>query len=112
LVSAYREHGHKQANIDPILLNKPSLLPELQSKNFGLNLTDKVHFQGILFTQQNEGTIEEAIRFLNLIYSDVIGAEFTYLEVIFIDVIEFSNKMSDVNISKLLSHACEKLCFS
>jgi probable 2-oxoglutarate dehydrogenase E1 component DHKTD1 len=87
LVSAYREHGHKQANIDPILLKKPSSLPELQPKNFGLNLTDKVHFHGILFAQQNEGTIEEAIRFLNLIYSDVIGTEFTYLEVIFIDVI-------------------------
>lgn len=81
LVSAYRTYGHKQADIDPISTNKPLLLPELQPKNFGLNLMDKVSFQGILFTQQNEGTVEEAIQFLNATYSGNIGTEFSYLEV-------------------------------
>lgn len=80
LVSAYRTHGHKQADIDPISTSKPQLLSELKPKNFGLNLLDKVHFRGILFTQQDEGTVEEAIRFLHAIYSDNIGTEFSYLE--------------------------------
>ncbi|RLU16243.1 hypothetical protein DMN91_012003 [Ooceraea biroi] len=80
LVNAYRNHGHKQANIDPISLNKPSSLPELQPRNFGLNLTDKVQFKGILFAGQTEGTIEEAIQFLDAVYSDAVGTEFAYLE--------------------------------
>ncbi|XP_072745659.1 probable 2-oxoadipate dehydrogenase complex component E1 homolog isoform X2 [Anoplolepis gracilipes] len=80
LVNAYRIHGHKQANINPISISKPLLLPELQPKNFGLNLMDKVCFRGILFTQQNEGTIEEAIQFLNATYCDTVGTEFSYLE--------------------------------
>lgn len=82
LVCAYRTHGHKQADIDPISTNKPPHLPELQPKNFGLNLMDKVSFEGILFTQQNEGTVEEAIQFLNATYSGNIGTEFSHLEVI------------------------------
>ncbi|CAL1677444.1 unnamed protein product [Lasius platythorax] len=80
LVSAYRIHGHKQADIDPISMNKPLLLPELQPKNYRLNLMDKVCFRGILFTQQNEGTIEEAVRFLNATYSGTLGTEFSHLE--------------------------------
>lgn len=82
LVNAYRTHGHKQADIDPISICKPSLLRELQPNNFGLNLKDKVCFRGILFTQQDEGTIEEAIQFLNDTYSGTIGTEFNHLEVI------------------------------
>lgn len=62
---------------------KPFLLPELEPKNFRLNLMDKVCFRGILFTQQDKGTIEEAIRFLNAIYCGPVGTEFSYLEVIF-----------------------------
>lgn len=83
LVSAYRIHGHKQADINPISMNKSLLLPELQPENFKLNLMDKVYFRGILFTQQNEGSIEEAIRFLNATYCGTVGTEFSYLEVIF-----------------------------
>lgn len=83
LVTAYRIHGHKQADVNPISMSKPLLLPELEPKNFRLNLMDKVCFRGILFTKQNEGTIEEAIRFLNAIYCGPVGTEFSYLEVIF-----------------------------
>lgn len=83
LVDAYRTHGHKQADIDPLSVYKPSLLSELQPSNFGLNLKDRVRFRGILFTQQDEGTIEEAIHFLKDTYSGTIGTEFNCLEVIF-----------------------------
>lgn len=83
LVSAYRTHGHKQADIDPISTSKPSLLPELQLNKYRLNLMDKVCFRGIIFTRQNEGTIEDAVRFLNSTYSGTVGTEFSHLEVIF-----------------------------
>lgn len=103
LVSAYRNHGHKQANVDPISLNKPSSLPELQPKNFGLNLTDKVQFRRILFAQENEGTVEEAIRFLDTIYSDAVATEFTYLEVIFIEVNRLHFRV------RCIESCCEKI---
>ncbi|XP_018405897.1 PREDICTED: probable 2-oxoglutarate dehydrogenase E1 component DHKTD1, mitochondrial isoform X2 [Cyphomyrmex costatus] len=80
LVNAYRTHGHKQADINPISTSKPQLLSELQPKNFGLNLLDKVRFRGILFNRQDEGTIEEAIQFLHATYSGAVGIEFSYLE--------------------------------
>ncbi|KAL6266999.1 hypothetical protein P5V15_000079 [Pogonomyrmex californicus] len=80
LVSAYRTHGHKQADLDSISLCKPQLLSELQPKNFGLNFQDKVRFRGILYTQKDEGTIDEAIRFLHATYSGTVGTEFSYLE--------------------------------
>lgn len=87
LVDAYRTHGHKQADVNPISIKnqtiKPSLLAELQPKYFGLNLIDKVSYQGILFAQQKEGTIEEAVQFLNATYCGSIGTEFSYLEVMF-----------------------------
>jgi len=89
LVSAYRTYGHKQADIDPISTSKPQLLSKLKPKNFGLNLLDKVRFRGILFIQQDEGTIEEAIQFLHATYSSNVGTEFSYLEVIFTNSVEF-----------------------
>lgn len=95
LVTAYRTHGHKQADIDPISINKPRLLSELQPNNFGLNLLDKVRFRGILFTQQEEGTVEEAIQFLHATYSGTVGTEFSHLEVIckFSKISLFSTKI-------------------
>ncbi|XP_020295780.1 probable 2-oxoglutarate dehydrogenase E1 component DHKTD1 homolog, mitochondrial isoform X2 [Pseudomyrmex gracilis] len=80
LVDAYRTHGHKQADVNPISTIKPSLLAELQPKYFGLNLIDKISYQGILFAQQKEGTIEEAVQFLNATYCGSIATEFSYLE--------------------------------
>ncbi|XP_054014443.1 probable 2-oxoglutarate dehydrogenase E1 component DHKTD1 homolog, mitochondrial [Hylaeus anthracinus] len=80
LVTAYREHGHKQANIDPISPKAPILLPELSPENFGLRLNDKVSFQGILTMGKEEGTVEEALEFLKKAYSNTIGLEFSYLE--------------------------------
>lgn len=81
LVMAYRQFAHKQANINPISLSKQVILPELQPEQFGLNLTDKVPFKGILEIQQKEGTVSEALKFLNNVYCSHIGVEFNHLEV-------------------------------
>lgn len=82
LVTAYREFGHKQADINPISQKKPMPLAELCLDSFGLHLKDKVSFRGILTTKREEGTVEEALRFLNSTYSSTIGLEFSYLEVL------------------------------
>ena len=82
LISAYRELGHKQADIDPIALSKPQALSELQAKRFGLDLQETVCLHGLLAGQtKNNVTIGEALNILNKIYSGTISAEFSYLEV-------------------------------
>lgn len=82
LVSAYRDFGHKQADINPISPTKPIPLAELDPEKFGLRLNDKVSFKGILRTDKEEGTIEEGLKFLKNTYSGTIGLEFNYLEVL------------------------------
>ncbi|XP_078039369.1 putative 2-oxoadipate dehydrogenase complex component E1 homolog [Augochlora pura] len=80
LVAAYREFGHKEASVDPVSPSKPIPLVELNPERFGLHLTDKVSFEGILTTNKKEGTVEEALAFLVRTYSDTIGFEFSHLE--------------------------------
>nr|XP_031847818.1 probable 2-oxoglutarate dehydrogenase E1 component DHKTD1 homolog, mitochondrial [Nomia melanderi] len=80
LVAAYREFGHKQADVNPISLEKPSPLSELNPERFGLRLTDRVSFDGILSTNRKEGTVEEALAFLRSTYSGTVAFEFGYLE--------------------------------
>ncbi|XP_034952353.1 probable 2-oxoglutarate dehydrogenase E1 component DHKTD1 homolog, mitochondrial [Chelonus insularis] len=80
LVTAYREHAHKQANIDPVALSSPSKLIELDPQRYGLDLKDIIEFKGLLNTSKTKGTVEEALDILNNVYCKFIGAEFTYLE--------------------------------
>ncbi|KAK0098905.1 hypothetical protein PV326_000066 [Microctonus aethiopoides] len=82
LVQAYREHGHKLANIDPISLEKiPKTLPELNLNRFNLQLNNTVKFRGILYGCQNEeGTVKEAMEILNDAYLNHIATEFSHLE--------------------------------
>ncbi|XP_076662431.1 putative 2-oxoadipate dehydrogenase complex component E1 homolog [Halictus rubicundus] len=80
LVTAYREFGHKQANVDPVSAKKPTPLAELNPERFGLRLTDKVCFEGILTANKKEGTVEEALEFLDKTYSGTVGLEFSHLE--------------------------------
>ncbi|XP_033198783.2 2-oxoadipate dehydrogenase complex component E1 [Bombus vancouverensis nearcticus] len=80
LISAYREYGHKQAEINPVASKKPVPLAELKLERFGLSLDDKVPFKGMLSMGKDEGTVEEALKFLNETYTGHIGVEFSYLE--------------------------------
>ncbi|XP_017891896.2 probable 2-oxoglutarate dehydrogenase E1 component DHKTD1 homolog, mitochondrial [Ceratina calcarata] len=80
LVTAYRELAHKQANVDPISPKRPISVAELNPERYGLNLNDRVSFKGILEMGKEEGTVEEALKFLDKTYSDTIGLEFSYLE--------------------------------
>lgn len=80
LVMAYRHLAHKQANINPISVSKKQALSELEPEKFGLKLTDKVSFKGILETEEKEGTVSDALKFLNTVYCSNIGVEFSHLE--------------------------------
>ncbi|PSN50780.1 putative 2-oxoglutarate dehydrogenase E1 component DHKTD1 [Blattella germanica] len=55
-------------------------VPELQLRYYGLNETDKVSFKGILSAPVNEGSVAEAVEFLQKTYSSHLSAEFNYLE--------------------------------
>ncbi|XP_065339741.1 probable 2-oxoglutarate dehydrogenase E1 component DHKTD1 homolog, mitochondrial [Cloeon dipterum] len=80
LVAAYREHAHKQAEINPVALNPIRPLKELEAERFGLYNDDIVKTPGILNGPSSECTVAEAIHFLEYVYSKTISAEFSYLE--------------------------------
>ncbi|XP_008214961.1 probable 2-oxoglutarate dehydrogenase E1 component DHKTD1 homolog, mitochondrial isoform X1 [Nasonia vitripennis] len=80
LLTAYREHGHKQAVVNPIALSKPRALPELRPEHFGLDLADNVRMEGLLRADKADGTVEDALDILNRIYCGTMSAEFSYLE--------------------------------
>lgn len=80
LLTAFREHAHKEANIDPVSFTKRESLLELNPTRYGLNLTDRVSFENLFHTEKVEGSIGEAVEILRNIYCGNIGIEFTHLE--------------------------------
>jgi hypothetical protein len=58
-----------------------SVVPETEPGYYGLNENDKFKFSGILSAPAGEGTVADAISFLQKTYSNVMSAEFSYLEV-------------------------------
>lgn len=82
LVTAYREFGHKQANVNPIALKPPQSLGELRPDRFGLQLSDSVRLRSLLNCQDRDDvTVAEAVEILERMYSGPMSAEFSYLEV-------------------------------
>ncbi|XP_071454032.1 2-oxoadipate dehydrogenase complex component E1 [Hetaerina americana] len=80
LVTAYREHAHRKANINPIAIRKLRPVPELDPSRYGLNESDNCNFSGILFGPKQEGSVGEAVEFLEKVYAGNISSEFTYLQ--------------------------------
>ncbi|KAK5647733.1 hypothetical protein RI129_002625 [Pyrocoelia pectoralis] len=81
LVTAYRQFGHLIADVNPVSFNPPlSEKQELTPNRYGLSLSDKISFKGIIHNGQNEGTVAEAIEFLKHVYGNHISAEFLHLE--------------------------------
>lgn len=80
MVSAYRQHGHKVASINPIALSLPEDLPELKISSYGLELNHHVNFNGIIsHRDKSYGTLQEAVQFLQETYCGHVSAEFTHL---------------------------------
>lgn len=81
LVTAYRQHGHKCSKINPVTLaTSHSLIPELEINRYGFKENDNVQFDGIISSGQKQGSIEDAIKFLNNVYCSYLGAEYLHLE--------------------------------
>ncbi|KAG5879110.1 hypothetical protein JTB14_031658 [Gonioctena quinquepunctata] len=81
LATAYRQHGHKCSDINPVSLAKNySVVPELDFERYGFLENDRVHFESIISSPHQEGTIREAVDFLKSVYCESIAAEFLHLE--------------------------------
>lgn len=82
LVTAYKQHGHKIADINPVVLPKQTSKQntELDPSFYGLHENDNVSFSSIFNVDKQNGTVSEAIKLLQQIYAEQISAEFMYLE--------------------------------
>ncbi|KAG8176487.1 hypothetical protein JTE90_017542 [Oedothorax gibbosus] len=82
LTEAFRNHGYKIANINPLIKPTSSYLPILDPLNYDLKIDDstKVSLDGIIKSTQSETTIENLIQTLNKIYCDKISLEIQHLE--------------------------------
>ncbi|KRT81083.1 hypothetical protein AMK59_6326 [Oryctes borbonicus] len=80
LVTAYRQHAHRVASINPIALTATSSLPELEPKYYGFDNNAIVDFEGILNARQKQGSIHEALEFLKSAYCQSVGVEFYHLQ--------------------------------
>jgi 2-oxoglutarate dehydrogenase complex dehydrogenase (E1) component-like enzyme len=57
------------------------VVTETEPRHYGLNENDRFSFIGILYAPVAEGTVADAVSFLQQTYSNNMSAEFTYLEV-------------------------------
>ncbi|CAH1993411.1 unnamed protein product [Acanthoscelides obtectus] len=82
LVTAYKQHGHKCSNIDPVAFtqNASSVVPELDLKRYGLSINNEVTFTGIVNVGKHRGTVSYAEEQLRNIYCQHIATEFSHLE--------------------------------
>ncbi len=80
LIQAYKNHGHRIANINPIFQN-PSNFVELELSNFGLNdsnLNDT--FASAAFIGLEPSSLKTIIETLKKIYSNTIGFELLQIQ--------------------------------
>lgn len=58
------------------------MTPEIEFARYGFAKNDLVGFSGIINSSKEKGSIEEAVDFLNKVYTTNIAAEFLHMEVI------------------------------
>ncbi|CAG9764871.1 unnamed protein product [Ceutorhynchus assimilis] len=83
LVTAYRTHGHKYANTNPISILESSENPiELDITRYGFKETNTIINlnEGIINHPSDEVSLSELVEYLNKIYCNHISGEFKYLE--------------------------------
>lgn len=54
---------------------------EIELRRYGLSENDQVGFPGIINFSKEKGSIEDAVKFLNKVYTTHIAAEFLHIEV-------------------------------
>uniref|UniRef100_A0A1A9UWW9 Transketolase-like pyrimidine-binding domain-containing protein n=1 Tax=Glossina austeni TaxID=7395 RepID=A0A1A9UWW9_GLOAU len=85
-VEAYRKHGHKFANVNPISIKGPqSPLDELNPAFYGLEAKENVKPQGLLNAPELKTTTSTTVDVLELLLKEIycgnaVSAEFAYIE--------------------------------
>jgi 2-oxoglutarate dehydrogenase E1 component len=81
LISAYRNRGHQQANLDPLGLMQREAVPDLQLSHHNLNTADlgTVFQTGSLFLGKPEATLQEIVDCLQSTYCSTLGVEYMHL---------------------------------
>lgn len=80
LIQAYREYGHLAANLDPLGLQQPRELPELDPATYGFNTHDydhPIYTDNVLAYGASLRTILEKLK---KIYCGTIGIEFMHIQ--------------------------------
>ncbi|XP_076441946.1 2-oxoadipate dehydrogenase complex component E1-like [Babylonia areolata] len=81
LVQAYRQYGHRKAQLDPLGLQTSKALPELDQRQYGIAAgdTSSVPLVGIFNGGGNALSISELINRLEQVYCGTMAAEFDHL---------------------------------
>lgn len=76
LATAYQNHGHSVATLDPLGLATPILPPSLSPETYGLNPFHEINTQDILFAfPASTGTVAEAVDYLRDMYSGTLSLD-------------------------------------
>jgi 2-oxoglutarate dehydrogenase E1 component len=81
LIRAYRVRGHLLANLDPLGIEQPNMVSDLDPATYGFTQADygrPIYIDG-LFGQQH-ATLEELIGMLQQTYSGTVGVEFMHIQ--------------------------------
>ena len=81
LINYYRMRGHQVADLDPLGLYQPPVVPDLDPAFHGLSQSDMdtVFNTGSLFAEDNELPLREIINICQRVYTGTIGAEYMYI---------------------------------
>ena len=80
LIRAYRVIGHREANLDPLKLNPPKPLPQLQASYYGFaegDLDRPIFIDGQM--GRETATMRELVEMLRRTYCSTIGYEYMHI---------------------------------
>ncbi|CAB0013970.1 unnamed protein product [Nesidiocoris tenuis] len=80
LAHAYRVYGHKKAKINPVSFTEAQIVAELELNRFAEDCNKVFSSANFLGGKSFEGSLVEAQKLLEAIYSDKLGVEFMHLE--------------------------------
>lgn len=80
LINYYRVRGHQAARLDPLGLEPPQVVPDLDPAFHGLSDADMdVVFNTGSLAASDRLPLKEIIKILKAVYTDTIGAEYMYI---------------------------------
>ncbi|MGL4734990.1 MAG: 2-oxoglutarate dehydrogenase E1 component [Enterovibrio sp.] len=79
LLEAYRSHGHRVANLDPLALKPKTAVPELDPAFYGLSAQDLQQALPLSAEAGENITFQQQLDNLKQIYCRSLGVEFTHL---------------------------------